>query len=369
MSIRTPSSRSSRHPRRGFTLVEVLMAIIILGIGMISIAAIFPAGIAQQRQSSDDVMGSIVAENALSLIRTKVDASQFGTYEPLDPSYVSSTITGDWPWRRPAFYRTNHGVTVNGNSFTIAQGSIAIFNPTGGYAPGGGYPTDNIPWNTALYGTTPPPVPTIITQRERFYPTATTFASNDVVRPQYAWECMFRRFGGRIFVAIFVYRVNTGGQGGYTVAVPPGDVPPLPVSIDLVNTPGGYSWANQPWFAAGDTTNPTWNNKDDGRIPGTFPGDAYDPLSASEGWQIDGQWILDQNNNIHRVLNGRRIATDGPVELARPVPPLPALPVFEGAIPSGGGPAQNAVKYFWYIPPVDANGVELTPVYVTVREL
>ena len=37
------------------------MAIFILGIGIISIAALFPAGIAQQRRSLDDVTGPVVA--------------------------------------------------------------------------------------------------------------------------------------------------------------------------------------------------------------------------------------------------------------------------------------------------------------------
>jgi hypothetical protein len=168
-----------------------------------------------------------------------------------------------------------------------------------------------------------------------------------------------------MLVAIFVYRVNTAGGGLYSVAMIPGDpVPPLPVSIDLVNTPTpAKPWHNLPWVAAGDISNPPYNTKEDGRIPGTFPGDDYNPLSASEGWQISGQWLLDQNNNIHRVQNGRRNQTEGPVELARPVPFLPASPVYFSAV------AENSVTNFWYIPPVDTKGVALTPVYVTVREL
>ena len=66
-----------RHATPGFSLIEVLMAIFILGIGVISIAALFPAGIAQQRQSVDDVIGPIVARNAMAVIRSHVRADDF----------------------------------------------------------------------------------------------------------------------------------------------------------------------------------------------------------------------------------------------------------------------------------------------------
>ena len=48
--------------RRAFSLIELLLAIFILGIGVIGIAALCPAGIAQQRQSVDDVLGPIAVD-------------------------------------------------------------------------------------------------------------------------------------------------------------------------------------------------------------------------------------------------------------------------------------------------------------------
>ena len=67
--------------RRGFSLVEMLLAIFILGIGVISIAALFPACIALQRQAADDTIGPIVAKNALATIRSKLGQDDFGTFE------------------------------------------------------------------------------------------------------------------------------------------------------------------------------------------------------------------------------------------------------------------------------------------------
>ena len=66
------SRSASIRTRRGFSLIEVLLAIFILGIGIISIGAIFPAGIVQQRQSLDDALGPVVADNALASLRAKL---------------------------------------------------------------------------------------------------------------------------------------------------------------------------------------------------------------------------------------------------------------------------------------------------------
>ena len=105
-----------RH--RGFSLIELLIAIFILGIGIISIAALFPAGIAQQQKSTDDLIGSIVARNALTIIRSKVEQEDFGDPRRFVGNFWSSnvcgatfgqnqdmninpyeTICGDWMWR------------------------------------------------------------------------------------------------------------------------------------------------------------------------------------------------------------------------------------------------------------------------------
>src|SRR5262245_25735142 len=72
--------------RRAFSLIEVLLAIFILGVGVISIAALFPAGIAQQRQSVDDIMGPTVANNALSILRNKIRPEDFGSLDDFVPN-------------------------------------------------------------------------------------------------------------------------------------------------------------------------------------------------------------------------------------------------------------------------------------------
>ncbi len=108
--------------------------------------------------------------------------------------------------------------------------------------------------------------------------------------------------------------------------------------------------------------------------------DQYSAAKPELSWQEPRQWILDQNNNIHRVLSQNRpVATTGPieVEMIRPVPQMAPARVYF-VLPPGDG-AQNVVSHIWYIPAeveIDSNGngtpdlpVTLSVVYATVREL
>ncbi|MHC4993334.1 MAG: type IV pilus modification PilV family protein [Planctomycetota bacterium] len=330
---------------RGFSLVELLMAIFILGIGVISIASLFPAGIAQQRRSVDDVLGPIVANNALSILRGKLSDGDFAF------NISGYTVEGDFPWLRPAFFLSPGSVNSDfGGNISVPAGSISVFRSYGAS-------TDtDMPYNTLKYGNTPPTI--IVTQGERAFPSYPVVG--DPRRAQYYWDCMFRRFQGRMQVAIFVYRVTDpqGPEVGYVVASNPSnpDVPPLPVQLDI-------TWDS---FPAG---NPT----PEAIIPGT-PNNSYNPFDQAQSWQQPRQWILDQNNNIHRVLGAFNDDGDRFVELVRPVPELPGLQVY--AFPSsaqdtnGNGLAdQDVVGAIWYIPAVDGLGRSLTPVYLAVEEL
>ncbi|MCP4811840.1 MAG: hypothetical protein GY888_04970, partial [Planctomycetaceae bacterium] len=140
---------------------------------------------------------------------------------------------------------------------------------------------------------------------------------------------------------------------------------PIPARVVLDTT--------QQWSPVGvNAANP----RDDLDVPGTAGGgsvlDQLDPYGS--GWQAPGQWILDQNGNIHRVLAGRRSMQDGPVRLARPVPHVARhaangnLYSLDGNNPSTVDEASQ-VKAVWFIPPESRDGMILTPVFVTVRDL
>lgn len=386
-----------RRTRAGFSLIEVLMAIFILGIGVISIAALFPAGIAQQRQSVDDVMGPIVADNAFAILRSKVSAEDFGTFDAFTPALAGVplrppryTVGGDWSWLRPGMLLADESSSPNMdetgaidlfsyNSTVLGSTGVRTTEFPSGYTFGAAMTADpplyGIPYNRSRWGNQPPPV--FVTQQERYYPMGAqlgTTTTDD--RPQYVWDCMFRRFQGQVLVAIFVYRVNdaSGEPQPYVVADNPsgGGTPPLPVWLEIAN-------ANDPepgWDVFGPDL--MGGTADDNFVLGTDPCTDYDVFNAAHTWQESGQWLLDQNNTIHRVLSSYCDDTDpgGPrqVELTRSVPGIVqpnvgslGLPLYWMLPPFDG--LENVVSDIWYIPAVDAQDRKLTPVYVTVRGL
>jgi type II secretory pathway pseudopilin PulG len=394
-----PVSRARPCRTRAFSLIEVLLAIFILGVGVISVAALLPAGIAQQRLSVDDTMGPAVANHALSVLRSKLKQDDFGTFEDdfgIDTSFTPRpTMYGDWSWLRPGFLFATDPTTMCFPPPPAAPfdyndaGTIDIFSwydSTSASQPpialratefSAGHPQNpalfGIPHSKAKHGNTPPRI--TFTQEERYYPpTPRQYTSNtETVRPHYVWDCMFRRFQGRIYVAIFVYRVTVPGGGlapNYRVAQGPAPnhrIPPLPIWLDLSNaTVIAEACANGPWHPHGFDRDPS-TPENDHIVRGTPGGLMMNLADARQAWQQPRQWIIDQNMNLYRVLGLHRPAAGDPVEveLVRPVPRMPNLPVYHiDTTPTG-----NMVSDIWYIPLTDASDLTLTPVYATVREL
>jgi prepilin-type N-terminal cleavage/methylation domain-containing protein len=413
--VHTPQCRRGGRGRRGFSLVEVLLAVFILGIGVISIAAIFPAGISLQRQSNDDTLGPVVASNALGLIRSRLTQEDFGAFSDFNPNVAPFaletplsnnqpvlTIQGDWPWMRP-------GVIFDDTSTpSVDEGAIDVFSHEstrkGLGIPGAtalqtatelpnGWPSSQpqkllygIPYNPARYYVARPtdlvfsqdswqraiPEPrVIITQRERYWPMLANAVTATTERPQYVWDCMFRRFQGRVQVAVFVYRVNTEGSAKlYSLA------PANPLN-SAAGTPLDPARPPIPLFYLPPVAGPNiWKAQtppvDPSIVPGTAAGSALDLTKPAFQWQLPGQWLLDQNAVIHRVLAGRRNTTDGPVRFARPVPvqALSAVMGYRSSTPAADADTlSRAVWQAWFVPARDNNGVGLTPVYILVEDL
>jgi prepilin-type N-terminal cleavage/methylation domain-containing protein len=59
-----------RIPRRGFTFLEVLFSVIIIGIGFIMVAAMFPVAIQQSQQNVSEAAGVAVGRDALRYLQT-----------------------------------------------------------------------------------------------------------------------------------------------------------------------------------------------------------------------------------------------------------------------------------------------------------
>jgi hypothetical protein len=196
-------------------------------------------------------------------------------------------------------------------------------------------------------------------------------------RPEakYYWDCMFRRYEGRILVAIFVYRVVDPSQTGtYTVDTTGLTTPRFPRRVNLATETSTGSWD----ATLGSEV-----------ISGS---ELDDPTLDVNQWHYPGQWIVDQNGNVHNVQRGRRRPNDGPVRLAaRPVE-LPGFYSIDNGFPNlgvnvhwweetgiqppiGGDGLpigiilQDVVTDIWFVPTKDSIGRRLIPVYATVQEL
>lgn len=456
---------------QGFTLVELIIAILVLGMGLVMLAAVFPAGIAQQQFANDDVFGRVVADHAIAVVRSKVTQEDFGTYEqfylrdarptassgaPERPFRTTGNsagsqpnlfgIPGDWTWKRPGFVFDNPATPFDEAKIDLFSWD-ATFRTLGGFVPQQpvssdfpllavdntlGFATEfptgrdplagsesslnplpvpgpvqnfthtifGIPYNREKYDsdlnvrsvetevvgydasgnpTRRPKVPAIfITQAERAWPQGSGSRSNP---GQYYWDCMFRRFEGRVYVAIFVYRVAPpgGDPRRYSVARAPNnpanlgqpqgniDLPPMPVTLRIDNTANlGVGTPAPGFWQAGTDLAPGGGPGPNSTTWGTF-----NAVAQSGSWQLPGQWILDKFNNVHRVVNGRRTPSNGPVRFARPivaVPPAPAL-VGQAAGPTPDDQGSTSIDQIWFLPGRDAAGNIIVPVYCTVQEL
>jgi prepilin-type N-terminal cleavage/methylation domain-containing protein len=449
-----------RAGSRGFTLAEMLLAVFILGIGVISIAALFPAGIALQRQATDDTLGPVVAQNAFSTIRSKLSQEDFGSFQDfgVDPKYISSggggvagtagtirpvgaavdipQVSGDWGWMRPAFFTNNTAaagvnrgtVDIFAANFTRQQPPFnlperpnhvqpwAVELPEGVPQDGGlpNVPLFGMPYNRLKYPlydiavgdpTAVPPSldlqallePNVtFTQAERSFPQG---QSAGAATPAYYWDCMFRRNGGRVQVAVFVYRVTVpGGEtrpyrvAGLNPAIVAGapagafeatqQTPPIPsLYLAPAAIAGSIPWPLRgnptgQFTAANGYTAVTGQPAPTDEIFNTHRGTPFSATAIWDDWQLPNAWLIDNHGSVHKVLNGRTrqgtaTSTDpgqGPVRLQRRIPILPASPV-NGAAPGVLGSINAHISGVWFVPQRDQFGNILTPIYAAVEEL
>ncbi len=112
-----------RHsPRPGFSFIEVLFAVILLGIGFIMIAGIFPVAIQQTAAVSNETQGTAVIRDAIKKIQAVADAQVAGHPAPL-PGTTYLTVPAD---------RQLAGPTVQAFSPNLMQalGSDIFTTPT-----------------------------------------------------------------------------------------------------------------------------------------------------------------------------------------------------------------------------------------------
>lgn len=107
--VRCPGS-SLAVARRGFSLIELLVAIIILGLGLLGLAALFPVVIREQRIGTDNVLGVTVSNSA----RAKLGSTQWergcAEWSPTAPEALPSS----WSMLRDSPFGLAQGARSNG---------------------------------------------------------------------------------------------------------------------------------------------------------------------------------------------------------------------------------------------------------------
>lgn len=109
--------------RSGVTLTEVLVAIFIMGIGLLSLLVLFPLGALNMAQAIKDERVTMAAQNAFGLARSNVSPTPPGGTLPFYPMAVDSRIYNPNP---------NPALTLNlyTNLTNLSTAALPTYSPT-----------------------------------------------------------------------------------------------------------------------------------------------------------------------------------------------------------------------------------------------
>lgn len=127
------------HRRRaGITLTEILISIMILGVGMVSLATLFPIGLLRLRQAQRQTRSAYLTESATSEVvaRNLLDKSSFLNVF-LSPWYFSNTVSTfglyPWPYSYDPFIQDTPGPYQNWSD----PANVGVYRGLGGVGPFG----------------------------------------------------------------------------------------------------------------------------------------------------------------------------------------------------------------------------------------
>jgi prepilin-type N-terminal cleavage/methylation domain-containing protein len=121
--------------RTGFSLSEILVATAVLGIGLVMVIAVFPAAVEINKDSTNDVMGTMICENSLNMVKVTLrraevtDTLSFGVggYPSLTDTNMSYP-TGDSNLARGSIVLARR-VSANPNDFQFVIAAFTKNNP------------------------------------------------------------------------------------------------------------------------------------------------------------------------------------------------------------------------------------------------
>lgn len=297
----------------GFTLIEVLISIIILALGLLGIGVVFPVVIRQQRISTDEVAGVLMARNVAANLLNRSE-------EYLAPSAPGLGERTVWYWWR------QHLAALDWDAYKAGKWGVAECADDGTMQlapespPAGFFPTSTL----IAYSADMPSVPP---DPEQAYSRVDwPYVWDLAVQPVYDGDTDVSDDSMRI--AIFVRRIDSRTRQDLPSASGP---EPLPVAVEndlpAVDRRAGQSgleYARPIVMETRIVELPNGNEVDRDHF-------VWNRVHISdEQWAIVsqvGQKIVDSFGNVYTVQRGF-IDEDG-YQRVRVTPPIPASITFE----------------------------------------
>lgn len=346
----------SRRDIRAFSLIEVLISIVILALGLLGLAAVFPAVVRQQRQASDGVQGASVLRSAQEFLRNNARLNE------VSPANGFGIMADDSSLRRGWQVLSGDPSWANDGRWDVgspAAGEIAIDASLGGVV-FDRYTGEMMLGDASTFGIRVPLV-------ERLSPRPFSGTGD----PLFVWDMALRRIDNGVTnqpsnpasyeddliqVAIFVRRIDaairTPGDATVTEAILSYDAPlaqrRVPVAIDTQGRPtndGRGTVGAGPNYSLVTTARIDFFDKarnqpvadaqvDATRIVLAGLAEAPAAIDALDGSQARapflatfGQKFVTWSGSVHEVVSVQQIDDDGvpntrPIQVLTVTPPL-----------------------------------------------
>ena len=86
---------AKRRKERGLTLIEILLALIVMAIGIVGILALFPTALNFAKTSMEETQGAMLSESVSEGLRNALRFSEVPLAVPGDPSSAAFPNWGD----------------------------------------------------------------------------------------------------------------------------------------------------------------------------------------------------------------------------------------------------------------------------------